>query len=270
MNTRAIFKRSSTTYYYASIFFPPEIRDEVFTLYAFVRTADNFVDAVPQDAAGFRAFRKRTDLCLNGTPSGNTIIDGFCALALRCQIERTWIDAFLNAMESDTYKHDYTTYTELEEYMYGSAEVIGLMMAKLMQLPEESYTTARLQGKAMQLINFIRDIREDIDLGRRYLPEEDLERFGVAHLPPNTSGEQERFVKLIQFQLERYRGIQEQAESGYRFLPRRYRIPITTAAHMYNWTAERIRKNPLEVFQHKIKPSPARVMLNVARNFIFS
>lgn len=268
MHSEKIFKKGSTTYYYASVFFPRELREKVFTLYAYVRTADNFVDTIPQDITGFQAFRERTMQGLEGVPIGDSIVQEFCALAKEHAFDQEWIVAFLDAMEADTHKKQYSTFAELENYMFGSAEVIGLMMARLMGLPKEAYTTARLQGKAMQLINFIRDIREDLDLGRTYIPAEDMKRFGVSQLPPANDLEKEAFAKLIHFEIDRYTKLQKKADAGYRFLPRRYRISISTAAEMYSWTAAYISRNPMIVFDRKIKPRPTRVILTALKNSI--
>ena len=82
------------------------------------------------------------------------------------QFEPQWIEAFLDAMEADLHKKTYHTIDELLAYIYGSAEVVGLMMAQIMNLPESSWEAAKAQRKAMQLINFIRDIAEDNQLGR--------------------------------------------------------------------------------------------------------
>jgi phytoene synthase len=267
-NFSTIFRKGSTTYYYSSLFFPPTIREDVFTLYAFVRTADNYVDAVPQQSDKFHAFEQETYQALDGNKSHNDVIDAFVHLAKRKHIEKTWIVSFLDAMKQDLKKTTYQTFEELEAYMYGSAEVVGLMMARIFELPEQSLRFAQLQGKAMQLINFVRDIKEDIELGRTYLPVEDMKRFGIQSLPPKSPQEVEVFAQFMLFEIQRYEEIQQEAENGYPFIPRSFRIPVKTAAQMYLWTANQIKKNPMIVFEKKIKPKPAYVMLNYGKNLI--
>jgi phytoene synthase len=264
---RRIFKRGSTTYYYSSIFFPQAVKDDIFTLYAFVRVADDFVDAIPQDVIGFESFCRDAEAAFGGRPCGNEIIDAFVAMAVRRSIPYEYVAAFFDSMRADTVKHTYATFAELEAYIYGSAEVIGLMMAKILELAEESYQFARLQGSAMQLINFIRDVKEDTGLGRTYLPGEDMDRFGVTTLDPRTSDERSRFAELIRFEIARYRDIQKRAEAGYAYIPASYLVPVKTAADMYNWTAGEIDRNPFLVLERKVKPRPLRVISRIAVNY---
>ena len=180
---RGIFRRGSRTYFNSSRFFPRRIRGDITCLYGFVRTADDFVDAVPQDPAGFAAFRQIYFAGrVNGRDSGNPIIDRFLELSRRRSFRLDWVEAFLDSMAMDLTKKDYLDLGETLMYMYGSAEVIGLMMSRIMGLDERAFPYARLLGRAMQYINFIRDIQEDLDLGRTYLPQNELRAAGLESL----------------------------------------------------------------------------------------
>lgn len=262
-----IFKKGSTTYYYSSLFFPKEIRDKVATLYAFVRTADDYVDQIPQDVKNFNIFYEDTIKAFSNKPVDNDIITSFYQLALQENFETTWVIAFLESMKADTYKKSYKTFVELEKYIYGSAEVIGLMMSRIMKLPKEAEPSAQLLGKAMQLINFIRDIQEDVSLGRSYIPAVDIQCYNIP-IPPVTSEEKERFSKLIEFEIWRYFEMLAEAEKGFSFIPKQYLIPIKTASDMYKWTAQEILKNPMIIFERKVKPHPSQVVLQVMRNVL--
>lgn len=263
---RETFKKGSKTYFNSSLFFPEAIRRDVFTLYGFVRVADDFVDRVPQDTEGFYRFRERYRRALSGDQSGDLIIDSFVEMTHRQQFPGEWVDAFLDAMEADLSKKEYHTVAESLEYIYGSAEVIGLFMARIMDLDEQSYHAARMLGRAMQYINFIRDIAEDLSLGRRYLA---LEGTPLTALDEETARrDTQAFEHFLYRHLDLYRGWQAEAEQGYRFIPRRYRVAIKTAADMYNWTASRIEKNPLIVFQRQVKPAKGRILLQLVRNWL--
>lgn len=263
---KRIFKKGSKTYYYSSLFFPREVRDDVSVFYAYVRTADDFVDSIPQDTAGFKQFRKETELAIQKGSSSDQIIQGLVTLVQKHDIKPEWIFAFLDAMEADTRKAEYKTIQELEEYMYGSAEVIGLVMARILNLPEESYQAARLQGRAMQLINFIRDVEEDNRLKRQYLPTEDMKIHRLKSLTHPVNGTTPHFNEFVRFQIKRYRELQKEAEKGYKYIPKKYLIPVKTAADMYNWTAEQIEKNPTVVFEKKVKPKPYYIILSALKN----
>jgi phytoene synthase len=260
------FKAGSKTYFNSSLFFPREARRDVFALYGFVRVADDFVDHVPQDVEGFRRFRTAYEQALAGRPSKDPIIDAFVELSGRKGFDPEWTRAFLHSMEMDLTKKDYTTLQETLEYVYGSAEVIGLYMARLLDLDPASHPFAQLLGRSMQYINFIRDIDEDRKLGRRYLPLRDTP---LASLEPGYIREHpEQFRAFLRHHLAYYKQWQREAEEGFRYIPRRARIPIQTASDMYNWTARAIESDPLVVFRRKVKPSRARIFGRILLNAV--
>jgi len=265
---RRIFRRGSRTYFNSSLFFPRGLREDVFVLYAFVRVADNFVDCVPQDGDGFHRYAAAYRKARSGSPSGDDVIDEYVRLEQRLSFPPEWTEAFIHSMELDLTKKVYSTVEETLEYVYGSAEVIGLLMARIMRLDPIAGEAARMLGRAMQFINFIRDIDEDNGLGRVYLP------IGETHLPdllPRTARrDPDEFVRFLHSQLDRYRKWQDSAERGYRFIPHRYLIPIKTAADMYNWTATRLERDPFVVFERKVKPGRSRILATVAVNALFA
>ncbi|MCU0640812.1 MAG: phytoene/squalene synthase family protein [Candidatus Margulisbacteria bacterium] len=266
---RAIFRAGSRTYFYSALFFPAPVRADVSILYAFVRQADNYVDSLPQDKDGFNAFAERYARALAAGPSGDLVIDSFIDLLRRKRFDPQWVESFLYSMELDTHKQEYRTIGETEEYIYGSAEVVGLMMARILNLPEAALEPARYLGKAMQYVNFIRDINEDQKLGRTYLPGAELAQFGLNSLrPAEAESKAEQFRRFIELQLTRYRQWQARAEEGYHFIPRRYLIPVKTAADMYRWTAAEIEREPLQVYRRVVKPSRARIVARVLYNLV--
>jgi len=263
----SIFKQGSTTYFYSTLFFPPAVRDKVFVLYSFVRVADDYVDAIPQQAEEFYTFRDAYRKALAGTQADDVVIDSFVNLIEACRFDPAWVEAFLASMEADLTHSPYRTVEELETYLYGSSEVIGLMMARILELPEASWEAARALGKAMQLINFIRDIEEDCRMQRTYLPAKEYEAYGLAGITEaDARGDPEAFSMFLRDQIARYEEWQGAGEAGYQYIPFRYVVPIRTASDMYSWTARVIARDPLVVFREKVKPTPLRVVSGVARN----
>jgi len=261
---RRTFKQGSRTYFNSSIFFPRSVRRDVFALYGFVRVADNFVDSVPQDSDGFYGFKDAYQKALKQGPIGDPIIDAFVELGGRKKFDPAWTEAFLHSMELDLSKKEYNRLEETLEYIYGSAEVIGLYMARVMDLAPESLPHAERLGRSMQYINFIRDIDEDRTLGRRYLP---LEGTPLKSLDPeHVRSHRREFNDFLRHHLDKYQVWQREAEEGFRYIPRRYLIPIKTASDMYNWTARTIQENPMVVFQRKVKPSKGRIWRTVLAN----
>lgn len=264
-----IFKSGSTTYSTSSIFFPSHIRDHVSIVYAFVRTFDNFVDKTPQDVKQFNAFKKEYYKSRAGMISSNQIIRLFHETELKFQFNPEWTDAFIQSMEMDMTQKKYQTIKALEEYMYGSANVIGLFMAKLMNLPSQSYHLAERLGKSMQFLNFIRDIEEDLSVGRTYFPQDELKKFKLKSLElDEVSKKKDSFIAFMNHQLDRYFAWQRIAEKGFRYIPKRYLIPIKTASDMYKWTGKVIQKNPFIVYKKKVKPSKMRILATGIQNLI--
>ncbi len=274
-----IFRKGSTTYYWSSKFFPKNVRQDVFDLYSFVRVADDYVDQNPSDKEGFYRLRrkfieaKESSLFETSKQPSESVDDRVVKNIIRLQqkynLDWTWVDAFLDAMQSDLIQKRYLTLDDSLEYVFGSAEVIGLMMSRIMGLSEIADEQTRMQGRAMQWINFIRDISEDNELGRSYFPDNDLRKFGLIDLSEQTArSHHEPFREFINFQLERYYEWQEIAENGYRYIPKRQRIALKTASDMYGWTGECISKDPLVVYKKKIKPSKSRIISKILTNVI--
>ncbi len=254
-----IFRSGSRTYYNSSRFFPKEVREDVFILYGFVRVADNFVDAIPQNPDGFYRFCSLYREAAAGKPSGDVIIDSYVELGKRKQFDPAWSEAFLRSMEMDLTRRTYDTLDDTLAYIYGSAEVIGLFMARIMDLDPASHRSAAMLGRAMQYINFIRDIDEDLRLGRRYLPLTDTTLTDLSEETARRNSEE--FCRFIRQETQRYDLWQAEAEEGYAYIPRRYRIPIRTAAEMYRWTSRQIARDPLRVYREQVKPGKARIVL---------
>jgi phytoene synthase len=265
----SIFKEGSKTYFYSSIFFPTYIKKDVFTLYGFVRKADNYVDSIPQDINGFYEFKEKYYQAINGKKTNDIVINLFASLVRKKDFDPKWVDAFFKSMEMDITNSTYRTINETLEYIYGSAEVIGLMMGKIMNLSEESFNCARYLGRSMQYINFIRDIAEDVKLNRVYFPQTDLKKFGIEKLDYEyILNNRDKFNEFIKKQLMYYCNWQSIAEEGYKYIPKRYLIPVKTASEMYNWTAEQIFKDPMIVYVKKVKPQVSKIVSTTIMNII--
>jgi phytoene synthase len=256
-----IFKRGSITYFNSSRLFPRRIREEVTKLYAFVRLADDMVDSIPQRVEDFYRFREDYERAERGEEVQDRVIREFVELKRRRGFRREWVEGFLNSMEMDLHKRVYETETELLEYMHGSAEVVGLMMARIMGLSPEADPYAMMLGRAMQYVNFIRDLSEDIDMGRQYLPLQEAKSFGLEDLTRSEiQSKEENFRDFMRSQVLKYLSWQGVAEKGYRYIPLRLLVPVKTAADMYKWTARVIYGDPFIVLRRKVKPRKERII----------
>lgn len=275
-----IFRSGSTTYYWSSRFFPKGIRDDVFKLYSFVRYVDDLVDSKPQKKEDFLRISKRWKSCKKSLANKevpdikkrtheDTVLLNICQIVHRYDCDLTWVDSFLESMRMDIESKSYTKLEDSLQYVYGSAEVIGLFMCKIMKLPIIPYEYAKLQGRAMQWINFVRDIDEDISLNRCYFPSKSLKNYGLSDLTKKTAKENpEQFREFIREQIDLYSQWQSEANKGFSYIPKRLRVPLKTAVDMYNWTAKQIEKDPFIVFEKKIKPTKKQVISAATRNLL--
>jgi phytoene synthase len=283
-----IFKQGSTTYYWSSKFFPKGVRDDVFKLYSFVRVVDDMVDVIPPDTKRFKKMCQRWNTVKKELKKGKVpkaldesvdeqVLANIAYIVHRFNCDPAWVDAFLSSMKMDVDKRVYSSLDDTIDYIYGSAEVIGLFMAKILQLPgqgtgskrpePEVLRFARMQGRAMQYINFLRDIAEDVELGRCYFPARTLNKHGLKDLREiSAQSNPESFKAFMYEQLSLYEEWQAEADKGFSYIPKRLRIPLQTATDMYNWTAREIRKDPFIVYEKKLKPKKRRVIKTAAKN----
>lgn len=262
---KKIFSENSTSYYYSSLVFPREVREDVFRFYAYVRTADDFVDDKPQQPEKLTTFRRETMENWESGGSENKIVDYFLQVARENHFEKEWVKAFLDSMAMDLEKQKYETMDETLEYIHGSAEVIGLMMANILDLPEESYESAAMLGRAMQYCNFLRDVEEDYHLGRRYLPREEMEKYNLETLEPEKV-DQKKFKVFMEEQINQYFRWQREAEKGFSLIPYRERVPVILSSRLYKWTAERIYEDPSVVYEKQVRPSKTRIGLELGKS----
>jgi len=185
---RALHARHGRTYYLATLALPPGRRPAIHALYGFARWVDDVVDA-PEGAIPVRtraAVLARLDTELTTALSGGTstepVVRAVADTARRYGIGAELFASFLRSMRMDLSVTDYATFADLRGYMYGSAAVIGLqvlpVLGTVVPLPRAAPHAAAL-GEAFQLTNFLRDVAEDLDRGRVYLPADVLARHGV-------------------------------------------------------------------------------------------
>lgn len=276
---KVIFRNGSATYYWSSLFFPRHMRDDVFNLYSFVRLADDYVDSTPAQKQQFLALRTAyeqaiADDSFDAKPSvhdttDERVIKNIVSLSRKYDFDPSWVTSFLNSMQSDIEGKCYATMDELSDYMYGSAEVVGLMMVRIFGVAEAAQDSARKLGRAMQYINFIRDISEDVERGRCYFPKDTLDRFGLPDLSPKTIKKYPaKYKTFIYAQIEQYRLWQEEAERGFGYLPLTVRAPVRTASDMYRWSAVNIAKDPVGAYVYRVKPGRARVLCRGVWNLV--
>lgn len=275
-----MFKNGRATYYWGSRFFLKGVRDDVFKLYSFVQVVDDFVDKVPSDIAKFEYIETRWKTIKKDIAKGKVtaplddsvserVLANIAYIVYRHGCDPAWVDAFLKSMRWDVQKHQYRSLKDTLEYVYGSAEVIGLFMARILNLPEEALESVRLQGRAMQYIYFLRDINEDNKLGRCYFPINDIKVYGLKNLSEEEArAKPKMFTDFMHAQLLRYAEWQTDANKGFVYMPKRMSIPLHTAVDTYNWMAQKFKNDPLVVFEKKVRPRKSQVARRVVKRSV--
>ena len=258
---RRVEKAHSRTYYFSTSLLPGEVRPRVHALYAFMRYADEIVDNpgdldLAEQLVALEVFEAQTLAAMAGAPVENPVLRAFADTATACAIEASLVRAFMKSMKMDTGVFRYQTYADLEEYVYGSAAVVGIMMCRVLGVTDgRADPHAEALGVAMQLTNFLRDIAEDWARGRVYLPLEDLERFGYAEDDLGRGIVDERFIALMRFEVSRARRLYEFADEGMRYIPRGRRYPVVVARELYAAILDRVEAQGYDVFARRAETS---------------
>jgi phytoene synthase len=263
---RSLHAAHGKTYYLATLLLPAEKRPAVSALYGFARAADDVVDTSPALTPEQRGERLEAwfATALHGN-SGDGDADGGTPRAagnplpaLRDTIERYDIplhlfESFLVSMRMDLTVTGYQKYADLEQYMYGSAAVIGLQMLPVLGHPgvpyEEAAPYARDLGIAFQLTNFLRDVGEDLRRGRVYLPQESLDTAGVTreHLARGIIDQPIR--QLLSGEIARTRQLYEAARPGIDLLAPTSRDCMRTAFTLYRGILDEIERSDFDVLR---------------------
>lgn len=272
---RQSHRRHGRTYYLATRLLPAWKRRHVHALYAFSRYADDIVDATADLPTARRAARLAdwSDRFLAGLSGGQ--VDDPLLLAVLHTITEFDLDpadfaSFLRSMAMDLTVTGYRGYDDLLDYMEGSAAVIGTMMLPILGAPDPvaAREPARQLGLAFQLTNFIRDVGEDLERGRVYLPEEDLARFGVTRATLSADARRgaasARVRALIRYEVERARVHYAAAAPGVTMLSPASQACVRTAYHLYGGILDEVASADYDVFVRRaVVPNRRRLWVAV-------
>ncbi|MBA2379563.1 MAG: phytoene/squalene synthase family protein [Blastocatellia bacterium] len=268
---REITRHYGTSFYFATQFFPKEVRDAIYAVYAFARIPDEIVDD-PNCSDHDEAIRKLDEwrtkwrLAMAAGASSDPVMNAIVKTFKRYGIEPEIGEAFLRSMFMDEEKFTYENYAELEEYMYGSAGVIGLMVTKIVGYSmEDAFPYAIKLGYAFQLTNFLRDIEEDYrDLGRVYMPQDQLRKFGLTNEDIANQIRDDRFVAFMKFQIKRNRELYREALPGIRLLNWRGRLAVKISYVLYKAILTEIERANYNVFAGRVRTNrQQKIMLSL-------
>ncbi len=260
---RQLNKKSGTTYYWSTNILPRVKRHHVHALYGFCRYADDIVDdmastaTVDERAAALKAFGDQffTDLAVGR--SNHPVLKAVVHTVRAFEIDPDCIARFLRSMTMDLSVSSYETYADLQFYMDGSAAVIGEMMLPILEPRDLAAAKphARDLGDAFQLTNFLRDVAEDLDRDRVYIPQEDLRRFGAD---PRRRIVDAAWHDVMRFEIARCRQLYVSADFGTAMLPPTSQRCIQAARDLYSGILEKIEEADDDVFTQRVRVTTTR------------
>ena len=253
------------TYYLATLLLPKSKRPYVHALYGFARYADEIVDdlastlTVDEKAKALSSWGDKILYDLASGRSDDAVGRALIDTVNRFHIPHAHFEAFLHSMTMDLTVTEYQTYEDLLEYVYGSAAVIGLEMVPVLGVLEEgAYECAKKLGIAFQLANFIRDVGEDLDRGRIYLPLDELALCGVSRQMLEARVLTPQIIEALKFQIARVRQLQAEATPGIKMLEAASRPCIEAASTLYCGIVDEVEKIGYDIFNKRAKTSTAR------------
>ena len=268
-------RQHGTTYYWGALLLPAEQRRDVFAVYALCRLADDIVDEPGRVAAAdtavpttgtpdqrLDAFRAAFFAALERGHADQPVMAAIVDSITRRGTDPECFERFFDAMAADLTRTTWATWEELRDgYMEGSAAVIGEMMLPVLDpTSPDAKAPARALGHAFQLTNFLRDISEDLDRGRVYLPQADLARHGAD---PWLRQVTPAWRAMMAEQVARNRALYAEGQRGLPLLPPASRRCVGTALVLYSRILDRIEAADYDVFSGRLRV-PDREKLRVA------
>jgi 15-cis-phytoene synthase len=253
------------TYYLATLLLPASKRPFVHALYGFARYADEIVDdlastlTAQEKAEVLRAWSSDVLRGLETGESSDLVGRALIDTVQRFDIPHQHFVDFLHSMEMDLTVTEYQTFDDLYEYVYGSAAVIGLQMVPILGGDTvNSLEAAKNLGVAFQLANFIRDVGEDLDRGRVYLPLQELSEHGVTRQMLEARKLTPEIVSALKFQIARVRQLQKAAEPGIALLDKTSQPCIRAASELYCGIVDEVERIGYDIFNKRATTSTAR------------
>ena len=253
--------RSGSSFYYSFLFLPPTQRRAITALYAFCREVDDVVDECSEPSVArmkLAWWRNEIAGVYGGTPQ-HPVACALADVASGFHLQQEHLQAVIDGMEMDLDCSRYPDFSALRVYCHRVAGVVGLLSAEIFGY-EDARTRdyARSLGIAFQLTNIIRDVGEDARRGRIYLPQEDLDRFGVVASDVLRARTSPSFVELMRFEAERARGWYDAAIAALPARDRRAQRPGLAMAAIYRTLLDEIARDGYGVLDRRIALTPLR------------
>jgi phytoene synthase len=256
--SKSVIDYYARSFSFAARLLPEEKRWATYAVYAFCRYTDNIIDnprnrTIDELDNEVEMLKHELLLAKKYGESEHPAISAFAISANLFDIPYDYAFDLIKGVKMDTYKVRYETFDDLYLFAYRVAAVVGLMMTHILGFKKkETLKYAEELGIAMQLTNILRDIQEDKNRGRIYIPKEDMVRFGVSENDFITEKFTENFKNLMEFEVNRTREYYKNAEKGIKDLDKDSRFSIYAAARIYGDILPKIEKVGFNPFHGRV------------------
>ena len=269
---RQITRREARNFYFAFLTLPAPQRRAIYVAYTFCRYCDDSVDAAGSDdqkLARINTLRRQLDETYSGR-SASSLFIGLADVAATYSIPQDYFQEVLNGVESDLVKTRYADFNELRRYCYQVASAVGLICIHIFGYRggEAARQRAIDLGLAMQLTNICRDVMEDWDFGRIYLPQDEMARFGVTEDSIDAGQVTPEFADLMAFQVSRARDYFASGRRLLPHLPRRSRACPAALGLIYGRVLDRIESTGYQVLKGRVSLSRGEKLRLMARAWL--
>ncbi len=266
-----VAKTQARNFYFSFVVLPPEKRAAMCAIYAFMRYCDDLSDdaGLADRRASLEEWRAALGRAYEGECGGNPMLPAFADAVRRYGIPRRYFDDLIDGVEMDLTLDRYATFDDLYGYCYRVASVVGLVCIHVWGFSgDEALKPAEECGIAFQLTNILRDLKEDAERGRIYLPQEDLARFGYSEHDLLHGVRSAAFDELMRFEVERAKGFYERAASLGPMLSADGRPTFDIMVRIYGGLLDAIEAAGYDVYSKRVRLSTPRKMGIVAGTWL--
>lgn len=269
---QALARRTARNFYYSFLTLPGDRRPAMCALYAFMRVTDDLGDSdrpAPERASELASWRSSLISACETGQAEHPVLPALADTVRHDQLPVKYLLDVITGVEMDLQPVAIDTPARLADYCYHVAGAVGLACIHLWGFHDERALPAAIDcGMAFQLTNILRDLAEDAARGRVYIPQEDLERFGLSAADLATGGQdpgaRERFVQLMEFEVARTREYYARARLLFDYLDPPGKPILETMLRIYGGLLDEIERRRYDVFTRRIELSRARKLLIVA------
>jgi phytoene synthase len=252
-----ITAQHSKSFHMATRLLPTQQRQAIRALYAFCRTVDDIADLTTDPQQALHDLTMWREYGTSGHyPVENPVLAAWTNTRIRYRIPATYVQQLLDMLMQDLSKHRYQTFEELSLYCYGVASTVGLMSMHVIGYSGEDavYHAVKL-GVALQLTNILRDVHEDWQRGRIYLPLEELHAFGLDEQSIAQGIVTPEWKAFMRFQIDRTRRLYQESMPGIQCLNPAGRLAVSAASTFYSGILTEIEKQDYDVFSKRARVS---------------